>query len=208
MRTTVALTSVLLCITTLTYAQEPVRPIESALARMKALEAALPQVAKCSEEFMKQRPDVVQSIMSRLVLPKDPDDIKANKLNDKSRLTPTLKEQYLGFQNHMYSCFEKNFPMTDGSFIGRMMVNGTIQTGNDFVDLLNGNITFGEFNQRAELIKTEYGNPKYAKCIMDEIAQGNVTRPECRIPSLDPYNRYPVVTSECYRQGFSFECSK
>lgn len=208
MRTTVVLTGTLLCLTTLTHAQETIRPTESSLARMKALEAALPQVAKCSEEFMKQRPEVIQSIMSRRILPKDPDDVKVKKLNDKDRLTPTLRGQYMDFENHMYSCFEKNFPTTGGSLIGRMMVNGTIQTGNDFVDLLNGYITFGEFNHRAELIKTEYGNPKYGKCIMDEMAQGSATRPECRIPSVDPYIRYPVVTSECYRQGFTFHCNR
>lgn len=207
MRTTVALTSVLLCLTTLTYAQEPARPIESALVRLKAWESSISKSLSCIANFMTQNPDATRTVAIRLVMPEDTEDLRNQKLNDQTYVTQSLKEQILLVQNNVFGCLEKNFPVTNASAQGRVTVDGLVRSGNNVVDLLNGSITFGEFNKRKYTLDRE-NETRDVKCTMDELVLGEATRPECKFTVVDPQVKYPKEKAACYRIGFAIRCNE
>jgi hypothetical protein len=172
---------------------------------MKAMEVGMQSVARCSEMVMQNNRSAIQQYSVKVILPTDTPERKEQKLQDQSRIDNEFRAQVVLLQSDLYACFEKGFPISSDFSLSKMVVLSAIQTGNDLVDLLNKKISFGDFNQRQELLKREYGG--YTKCLMNEMLGKKDPSLECRIPKIDPMARYPQTSSECYRKGFSFYCN-
>ncbi len=197
----------MLTVTSVATANENRGPTESAIARLKAWESSLSKALNCVANFMTQNQDATRTVAIRLVMPEDTEDLRNRKLDDQTYVTQPLKEQILLVQNNVFGCLEKNFPVTNASAQGRVTVDGLIRSGNNVVDLLNGRITFGEFNKRKYILDHE-NETRDVKCTMDELVLGEATRPECQFTVADPQVKYPPEKAACYRIGFTIRCSE
>ncbi len=197
----------MLTVTSVATANENRGPTESAIARLKAWESSLSKALNCVANFMTQNQDATRTVAIRLVMPEDTEDLRNRKLDDQTYVTQPLKEQILLVQNNVFGCLEKNFPVTNASAQGRVTVDGLIRSGNNVVDLLNGRITFGEFNKRKYILDHE-NETRDVKCTMDELVLGEATRPECQFTVVDPQVKYPPEKAACYRIGFTIRCSE